>query len=122
MEIRALITAALAVPAFWLTLRYNMHMFQLNGYKNGEHINWIKKNIRQQWVLLFGLLLGIGRVVCPVLVMDVLVWLSLLLIFVVYRAMKHMKSKKKLVYTARVKRMRSCGSVMSVKDRLTFRM
>ena len=113
MEIRTLITAALAVPAFWLTLRYNMHMFQLNGYKNGEHINWIKKNIRQQWVLLFGLLLGIGRVVCPVLVMDVLVWLSLLLIFVVYRAMKHMKSKKKLVYTARVKRMLATDFILT---------
>ena len=105
MEIRTLIAAVLAVPAFYLTFRYNMHMFQLNGYKNGEHINWLKKNIRQQWLLVFGILLGILRIVLPVLALDIAEYLTLLLIFVVYRAMKHMKSKKKLVYTARVKRM-----------------
>ena len=32
MEIRLLITAALSIPAYALTLRYNLHMFQLNGY------------------------------------------------------------------------------------------
>lgn len=105
MEIRTLIAAVLAVPAFYLTFRYNMHMFQLNGYKNGEHINWLKKNIRQQWLLVFGILLGVLRIALPVLVLDIVEYLTLLLIFVVYRAMKHMKSKKKLVYTARVKRM-----------------
>ena len=30
MIIRTLITLALTIPAFWLTMRFNMHMFQLN--------------------------------------------------------------------------------------------
>ena len=57
MEIRTLIVAVLSVFAFFLTMRYNMHMFQLNGYKNGEHINWLKKNIKQQWILIFGIII-----------------------------------------------------------------
>ena len=113
MEIRTLIAAVLAVPAFYLTFRYNMHMFQLNGYKNGEHINWLKKNIRQQWLLVFGILLGVLRIVLPVLALDIVEYLTLLLIFVVYRAMKHMKSKKKLVYTARVKRMMATDLILT---------
>lgn len=105
MIIRTIITILLAIPAFCLTLRYNMHMFQLNGYKNGEHVNWLKKNIRMQWVLIYGIILGIVRLVLPYTAVDVLMYLSLLLIIVVYRAMKRMTTKKKLVYTPRVKRM-----------------
>ena len=41
------IALGLFVAAYWGVMRYNLHMFQLNGYKNGEHINWLKKNIRQ---------------------------------------------------------------------------
>ena len=36
MIILTLITLALAVPAYWLALRYNMHMFQLNTYMNND--------------------------------------------------------------------------------------
>ena len=102
--IRTLIALFIAAPAFWLTMRYNMHMFQLNGYKNGEHVHWIKKNIRQQWVLLFGLVLGILRLFLPALALDIVMDLALLLILAVYRAMKLLNTKKKLVYTARMKR------------------
>ena len=105
MEIRTLITAVLSIPAFLLTMRYNMHMFQLNGYKNVEHINWLKKNIRQQWLLLFGILLAILRIILPYMALDIVTYLILLLIILVYNAMKRLNTKKKLVYTARVKRM-----------------
>ena len=44
MIIRTLITLALAVPAFWLTMRFNMHMFQLNTYMNNEQSAWLAKN------------------------------------------------------------------------------
>ena len=105
MEIRTLITAVLSIPAFFLTMRYNMHMFQLNGYKNVEHINWLKKNIRQQWLLLFGILLAVLRIILPYMALDIVTYLILLLIILVYNAMKRLNTKKKLVYTARVKRM-----------------
>lgn len=105
MTIRTIIAAVLAAYALFLTMRHNMHMFQLNGYKNDEHIRWIGKNLRQQWLLGFGLVLGILRIIFPVLVIDIVIYLTLLLDILVYRAMRRMNTKKKLVYTARVKRM-----------------
>lgn len=105
MAVRTLITAVLSAYAFFLVMRHNMHMFQLNGYKNGEHINWIKKNIRQQWLLGFGFLLGILRILFSWILLDVLIWLTLFLEILVYRAMRRLHTKKKLVYTGRVKRM-----------------
>ncbi|MCR4814632.1 MAG: UDP-N-acetylmuramoyl-tripeptide--D-alanyl-D-alanine ligase [Lachnospiraceae bacterium] len=103
--VRTAIAVVLSGYALFLVMRHNMHMFQLNGYKNDEHIRWIKKNIRQQWLLGFGLLLAIPRIFFPLWGLDIAIWLTLLLDIVVYRAMHRMNSKKKLVYTPRVKRM-----------------
>lgn len=105
MIVRTLIAAALSLYALYLTMRHNVHMFQLNGYKNDEQLHWLIKNYRQQWVLGFGILLGIARIFFPNIVMDILIDLTLLLDIWVYRAMKRMHTKKKLVYTARVKRL-----------------
>ncbi len=105
MILRTLIAIVLAVPAYFYVMRYNMHMFQLNGYKNKEHLHWLKKNLRLQWILYFGLVLGAVTCAFPYLPLEIFEYLVLLLIFVVYRAMKRMNTKKKLVYTARVKRM-----------------
>jgi UDP-N-acetylmuramoyl-tripeptide--D-alanyl-D-alanine ligase len=89
-------------------------MFQLNGYKNDEHINWIKKNLRQQWLLGFGMVLGIIRIIFPIAFIDFIIYLTLLLDILVYRAMRCINTKKKLVYTARVKRMIVTIAVISV--------
>lgn len=113
MLIRTIIAAILSLYAFFLTMRHNMHMFQLNGYKNDEHINWIRKNLRQQWILGFGMVLGIIRVIFPVLALDIIIYLTLLLIVLVYRAMKRLHTKKKLVYTPRVKRMIAAIGIIS---------
>ena len=105
MIIRTIITFIAAIPAIFLAMRYNMHMFQLNGYKNGEHLNRLKKNLRQQWLLIFTFVLGLIRFIFPVLALDILGVLTLLLVILVYNAMRRLNTKKKLVYTARVKRM-----------------
>ena len=112
MAIMCLVTAALAVPAFWLTMRYNMHMFQLNVYMNGEQRAWIRKNFHLQWILVFAMILGIITMVIPVAGISwltclfiVLCWLTLAVTIMVYRVMKQMNQKKKLVFTPRVKRM-----------------
>ena len=102
MIIRVLIAVVLAVPAYFYTMRYNIHMFQQNGYKNKEHLHWLKKKFRLQWILYFGLALGIVTCVFPYLALEIFEYLVLLVIIVVYRAMKRMNTKKKLVYTARV--------------------
>ena len=105
MIIRTMIIIILYIPAFFLAMRYNMHMFQLNGYKNGEHLNRLKKNLRQQWLLIFTFCLGLIRFFLPWLVLDILLYLTLILVSLVYNAMRRLNTKKKLVYTARVKRM-----------------
>ena len=116
MIIRTIIAAILAIPAYCYALRYNMHMFQLNGYKNDEHSKWLRKNLRQQWLLVFTGVLGILRILASLLpdglgrsialwTADVLVILTLLLTRLVYRAMKRLNTKSKFNYTPRVKRM-----------------
>lgn len=114
MVVRTLIAAALSIYAFFLTMRHNMHMFQLNGYMNGEHINWIKKNLRQQWLLGFGFLLGVFRILFSWIFLDIFIYLTLLLDILVYRAMRRLNTKKKLVYTARVKRMIATITILTV--------
>lgn len=114
MIIKVLITVILFVPTFFLTMRYNMHMFQLNGYKNGEHFNWLKKNIRKQWILVFLAVLGGTGIFLDWLILDIINWLTLLLIICVYNAMKRLNTKKKLVYTPRVKRMIFSNVVVNI--------
>ena len=121
MIIRILITAALAVPAFWLTMRYNMHMYQLNVYMNEEQRAWIHKNFRLQWILVFAMGLGIVRMAAPLTgagwllwVLDILCWLTLTVIILVYRIIRQMNQKKKLVFTPRVRRMIWCICIISV--------
>lgn len=112
MILRTLITLALAVPAFWLALHYNMHMFQLNTYMNNEQRAWLAKNRRLQWILRFAMLLGVLRMIAaaapavwPSVVTDVLAWITLAVIILVYRLLREMNSKKPLKFTPRVKRM-----------------
>ena len=115
MTVRTLITLALAIPAFWLALRFNMHMFQLNTYINGEQKEWLRRNSHLQWILKWAMCLGIVRMAAgfipqdkanwlPIL-LDVIIWLTLAVIILVYRLMIEMNSKKPLVFTPRVKRM-----------------
>ncbi len=112
MIVRTLITLVLAVPAFWLTLRYNMHMFQLNTYMNNEQRAWLSKNRHLQWILKFAIALGLVRALIPRawygwldIALDVIIWLTLAVIILVYRLMVEMNSKKPLKFTPRVKRM-----------------
>ena len=79
MIVRSAVIFLLSLYAYSLTLRHNMHMFQLNGYKNDEHIRWIRKNLRQQWLLFFGLFLGIIRIFIPALPLDIIIWLTLIM-------------------------------------------
>ena len=113
MIILTLISVLLGVPAFWLALRYNMHMFQLNGYINAEQRAWLKRNRHLQWILDFAVVLGIVVIAGPALLPrqwlrvagGILVILTFIVIILVYRLMVEMNSKKPLKFTPRVKRM-----------------
>lgn len=103
--ISSIITIIFFIPAAFLAMRYNMHMFQLNGYKNAEQINWLKKNIRLQWILLFSLLVGIIGLRYHSAIVNAFICFVLAIVTVVYNAMKNMNTKKKFVFTHRVNRM-----------------
>ena len=122
MIIRDLISLLLGIPAFWLVLRYNMHMFQLNTYMNNEQREWLRRNSHLQWILNFAIILGIvrlaGRAFISVpwlgLAGDILIWFTFIVIILVYRLMVEMNSKKPLKFTPRVKRMVASDIVLCV--------
>ena len=122
MIVLSIIALVLGIPAFWLALRYNMHMFQLNGYINNEQNEWIKRNSHLQWILNFATALGLIRIGGAVLIkgawfgiaIDILICLTLLVIILVYRLMKEMNSKKPLKFTPRVKRMVATDIVICI--------
>lgn len=105
MIIRTIITGVLCLFAYLFSLQHNMHMFQLNGYKNNEQGRWIKRNLRQQWTLIWCIVLGIATIVIDFWAWDVWTWINLVLIIFEFRALNKLNTKKKLVYTPRVKRM-----------------
>lgn len=119
------ITIMLSIYAGWLAFRYNMHMFQLNTYINGEQRIWIRKNIRLQWILLFAIILGIIRIFLAagktfndvydvaLCITDIIIWLTLYVIITVYKLRREMNTKKKLVFTSRVKRMLATITIIS---------
>lgn len=98
----------LGVVAYWMVLRYNLHMFQLNGYKNGEHIAWLKKNWRRQAILLVSGVFGIAAMLFTNKMVWMILTIVLLLLWAVvlryYVYLKKTNTKKKLVFTKRVQR------------------
>ncbi|MDD6667874.1 MAG: UDP-N-acetylmuramoyl-tripeptide--D-alanyl-D-alanine ligase [Lachnospiraceae bacterium] len=110
-----LIIIGMVLEAFlwWYVCRYNMHMFQLNTYRNGEMKPWLKQNWKRQGVLILqGLLVILGGLLRnPVL----LVISYLLTGFSIYyfHFLKRYLKKKKLVFTMRVKRMLVTDTILS---------
>lgn len=110
-----IITMALAAVPCWLVARFNMHMFQLNGYLANEQFAWLKENARLQWLAAALMILGIIQAALPLLGVHIVTWLFLILTFVIYRAMKRIFGKKKpLHFTTRVKRMFATNFVLVV--------
>lgn len=105
MIIRLIITALLSAAVYWYAMRHNMHMLQLNGYKNNEQLSWIKKNLRQQWTLIWCAALGAATMFVDSVIWDIWIWINLALTALEYRALNRLNTKKKLVFTPRVKRM-----------------
>ena len=63
LEIITLVCGLLAgTGAVVALIKFNLHMFQLNGYKNGEHLHWIKKNARQFRILTLDGVLALAAV------------------------------------------------------------
>ncbi len=104
-KIILIIGAVAFLAAYFYVMRYNLHMFQLNGYKNGEHFNWLKKNIGRQTILVVMLLLGAFASGTSLMPLRIIFILGLCICIYYFRYLKVQKTKKKLVYTNRVKRL-----------------
>lgn len=100
-----IISAILAIPVFYLVMRYNLHMFQLNGYKNNEQRSWIGKNPRKQLLLIFPGLIGVFLMVFPADWLRIVLCISWLIVIRYYVYLKKSNTKKKLVFTKRVQRL-----------------
>ena len=110
----SILCAVLTLPAFLYVLRYNLHMFQLNGYKNGEHIHWLKKNVSRQYLLILIGISGILSMCLPGIVTLLLQTAAVLISMKYYLYLKKTNTKKKLVYTARVKRLILTDSILVI--------
>ena len=110
----SILCTVLTLPAFLYVLRYNLHMFQLNGYKNGEHIHWLKKNVSRQYLLILIGISGILSMCLPGIVTLFLQAACALICMKYYLYLKKTNTKKKLVYTARAKRLILTDSILVI--------
>lgn len=108
------VVCILAVPAMYLAMRYNYHLLQLNGYKNKEHIKRVTPDLNRQWLLFALLVVGVVRVFLPMWGFDIFVLLLLGLTIMQYNFWRKHNTKKKLVFTARVKRMLVVNIILNV--------
>ncbi|MBR3306255.1 MAG: UDP-N-acetylmuramoyl-tripeptide--D-alanyl-D-alanine ligase [Lachnospiraceae bacterium] len=111
--IMTILSAIFFVPAYYMALRHNLHMFQQNGYKNTEQLRWLKKNLKRQWLLLISIVFGVLRIFVDHIAFGIFLFFHFYLIYLVFRAMKRLNTKKKLVFTARVKRLMATEFILS---------
>ncbi len=100
-----IISVMLAIPVFYLVMRYNLHMFQLNGYKNNEQRAWLRKNPRKQLMLILPGLAGIFLMLFPSDWLRIVLCLCWLAAIKYYNYLRKSNVKKKLVFTKRVQRL-----------------
>lgn len=93
------------MPVFYLVMRYNLHMFQLNGYKNNEQSSWIRKNLRKQMLLVLSGLAGVFLMIFPADWLRIALCIYWLIVIKYYSYLKKSNTKKKLVFTKRVQRL-----------------
>ena len=110
----AVLFFAFAAWAFFVTLRFNLHMLQLNGYDNEEHGTWLKNNRGKQRQLIFILICAVMLAVYTSPVTAVIGILFLILIIRIYLFLKSVFTKKKLLFTTRAKRLVFTSSLLFV--------
>ncbi|MCQ2538610.1 MAG: UDP-N-acetylmuramoyl-tripeptide--D-alanyl-D-alanine ligase [Lachnospiraceae bacterium] len=94
----------------WYSARYNTHMLQLNGYKNKEHMKWLKTGMkRQHFVLMYLALMLVLSILSLIINLSSWVYVFWILILIIpftgYVLLKRSNTKKKLVFTKRVRRL-----------------
>ena len=99
---------AAVMLSFWTVFRsilFNMHMFQLNGYRASTHFSWMRKNRSHYLPHGAVLLLSLTGLVPNEPLMGFCAAALLISFFALLFQNRQRKAKKPLVYTPRVKRM-----------------
>ncbi|MBE5937834.1 MAG: UDP-N-acetylmuramoyl-tripeptide--D-alanyl-D-alanine ligase [Lachnospiraceae bacterium] len=91
--------------SLFFVMRYNLHMFQLNGYKNDEQFHWLIINKgKQALLILVAVMAAILFFVCNVVTVIISI-IIMLIVLKYYTFLRSVNTKKKLVYTMRVRRL-----------------
>lgn len=109
-----IIIFATALTAVGLGTRYTLHMFQQGSYQYRSYWRYMKTHPLMTLLPLTGLIplmawVFVGKTLAAVTVILILEWLCLLLLILLYRPKA---AKKKLVFTARVKRLTVTTAVL----------
>lgn len=94
-----------AIYSVFKSLIFNMHMFQLNGYRFDTHVKWMKKNISRYLVEAVVFLLSFTGFIPSEPFMGFAAAALFVGVFAVAVENRGREYKKPLVYTPRVKRM-----------------
>ncbi|MCQ2521819.1 MAG: UDP-N-acetylmuramoyl-tripeptide--D-alanyl-D-alanine ligase [Lachnospiraceae bacterium] len=100
-----ILSAGLAILTYLLVLRYNLHMLQLHGYKNDEQMNWLSEHPGKQALLY----VSVPILLCTILFMNLPCFIVLTLYLWIcvkyFGYLRIANTKKKLVFTMRVRRL-----------------
>lgn len=94
-----------SVYSLFKSLVFNMHMFQLNGYRSSTHFSWLGKNIRHYFPELIVLALSFTGLLTNDPLTAFGAAALFIAVFAVIISNRNRPAKKPLVYTPRVKRM-----------------
>lgn len=94
-----------AIYSVFKSLVFNMHMFQLNGYRCSTHISWLFKNLKRYLVEVIVFVLSFTGIIKEEKIMGFCALALFIAVFAVAPENRAKEYKKPIVYTPRVKRM-----------------
>ncbi len=104
----------ISAAVWYFVMRYNMHMFQLNSYKNMEQMRWLRRNYKREGVLVIPFILGTATGIYPVIPVSVIFLMIHAFVLYYFIFLRRYHNKKRLVFTTRVIRMILTDAVLSV--------
>ena len=99
------VVTLMGIYSVFKSLLFNMHMFQLNGYRFSTHVGWLRKNLGRYAVEYITFALSFTGLITRDSLMGFSAAALLVAVAAVAVENRNRPQKKPLVYTPRVKRM-----------------
>ena len=116
MFIQDLFTCLLSISNVFLAMlvmRYCMHMFQQCGYKTSESLLWLKDNRNKTYALAVSIIFDILYFALPNVIFAILGLSFKCLVLYYFYFLNYRHVRKKLVWTARAKRLSASDAVLT---------